>query len=152
MHHITLYFMLHCVNKCRWLLALLDFKCQHGYCLGTTVFFLSSLAFITRHILWHCQVNYNAKVCEKGANHHIDRTCLCHVLALLCASEQKSYCDSAGVRPSVICPSDFLFIFVNMGPYRRKNFKRHVWKYTSHSLPKIMHTPRVGLYQSCLFK
>ncbi len=31
----------------------------------------------------------------------------------------------------------FFFVFVNIGPYGRKNFKRHLlWKYTLDSLPK----------------
>ncbi len=38
-----------------------------------------------------------------------------------------------------------------MGPYERKNFKRHfLWNYTSIHSQKIMHTSRKGLYQSCL--
>ncbi len=44
---------------------------------------------------------------------------------------------------------NFLF-FVNYGTIWEKKFKRHlIWKYTSHSLPKTMHTSRKGLYQSC---
>ncbi len=45
----------------------------------------------------------------------------------------------------------FFFVFVNMGPYRRKNFKRHLlWKYITDLLQNIMHTSREGLYQSCI--
>ena len=44
----------------------------------------------------------------------------------------------------------FFFVFVNIRPYGRKKLKRHLRrKYTSHSLQKIMHTSRKGLYQSC---
>ncbi len=36
------------------------------------------------------------------------------------------------------CQLFFFFFFVNMGPYGRRNFKRHlVWKYTRDLLPKI---------------
>ena len=48
----------------------------------------------------------------------------------------------------------FVFVFVNMGPHGRTNFKRHlVWKYTRHLLPpkkKNRHTLRMSLYQSCI--
>ena len=41
----------------------------------------------------------------------------------------------------------FFFVFVNMGPYGGKSFEWHLpWKYTSDSLPKILHTPRKGRY------
>ncbi len=38
-----------------------------------------------------------------------------------------------------------------MGPYGRKNLKRHLlWKYIADLLPKILHTSRQGVYQSCI--
>ncbi len=46
---------------------------------------------------------------------------------------------------------DFFFVFINMGLYGRKNFKRHLlWKCTTDLLPKFMRTARKGLYQSCI--
>ena len=39
--------------------------------------------------------------------------------------------------------------FVNVGSYGSKKIKRHlVWKYTLYLLPKSMHAPGKGLYQS----
>ncbi len=35
-----------------------------------------------------------------------------------------------------------LLIFLNMGPYRRKLFKQHLWKYTSDSLSKFITSPK----------
>ncbi len=46
---------------------------------------------------------------------------------------------------------DFCFIFVNMGPYGSKNFIHLLWKYTSDSLPQIIHTPGGRSLKSALY-
>ncbi len=54
------------------------------------------------------------------------------------------------VKFLLFCDFFSFSLVVNIEPYRRKKFKRHVlWKHASDSLPKIMHTPGEGLYQSC---
>ncbi len=43
----------------------------------------------------------------------------------------------------------FFFIFVNMPLDESNSFPQHLlWKYTLDSLPKLIYTPKEGLYQS----
>ena len=42
------------------------------------------------------------------------------------------------------------FVFVNMGPYGRKYFKRHLWKYITDSLPNIHAYSEEGSLPKCI--
>ncbi len=117
-------------------LALLCATAQQGYCHGAGLRCSSSVrpssSVDRHHFLGKREVDRH-QIFVTGTYTHISRPFL-----LLLFSRVYHF-----LRFSV-------FAVINMAPYGRINFKRHLLpKYAPDSLPKFMHTHRDAPYQSC---